>query len=160
MRQFGHAKLNLHITSVRNSLGILHCLPGIGKQSLHFLFTLYKILTALITHTVLIRKLLTGLQTKQNIMGLRIRRIRIMHVVGGYQRNLKLSAHFHKLHINRSLFRYSMVLHFQKVITFTKALFIFQSALTRLIHKPLGNISLHLSRQTGRQCNNTLVIAV
>ena len=62
-RQFGHAKLNFHMATVSNLLGILQCLQGIGKKCLHFLFGLNVVLPTLIAHTVFILKFLTGLDT-------------------------------------------------------------------------------------------------
>ena len=78
---------------VRNPLGIFDCLPRIGKQPLHLLFTLHIILTALITHTVFVRKLLSGLQTQEDIMRLHVIRIGIVHVIRYDHRNIQFPAH-------------------------------------------------------------------
>ena len=109
-RQLRHAEFNLHITSVCDPLGILHCLPGIGEQSLHFLFALDIILSALVAHTILVRQLFARLQAQQNVMRDRILRISIVHIVGGHQGNIQLPAHLDLFHIDRALFRDAVIL--------------------------------------------------
>ena len=93
MRQLGHAKLDLHVTSVRNPLGILHGFPCIREKSLHLLFTLHIVLTAHVTHSVFICQLLAGLEAKQDIVWLYILLIGIMHIIGRYQGNIQLLTH-------------------------------------------------------------------
>ena len=78
------------MTPVRDPLGILHRLPGIGKQSLHLLLALDIILTALIAHPVLVRECFSGLDTQKDIMGFHILRISIMYVIGTHQRDIQL----------------------------------------------------------------------
>lgn len=105
-----YAKLYLHITTVCNPLGILHGLPCIGEQSLHFLFALDIILSALVAHTILVRQLFARLQAQQNVMRDRILRIGIVHIVGGHQGNVQLPAHLDQFHIHGSLFRDAVIL--------------------------------------------------
>ena len=109
-RQLRHAEFDLHVTAVRDPLGILHCLPGIGEQSLHFLFALDIILPALVAHTILVRQLFARLQAQQDVMRDCILRIGIVHIVGGHQGNVQLSAHLEQFHIYRALFRDAVIL--------------------------------------------------
>ena len=109
-RQLCHAEFDLHVTAVRDPLGILHCLPGIGEQSLHFLFALDIILPALVAHTILVRQLFARLQAQQDVMRDRILGIGIVHIVGGHQGNVQLSAHLEQFHIYRALFRDAVIL--------------------------------------------------
>ena len=156
-RQLRHAKLYLHITTVCNPLGILHGLPCIGEQSLHFLFALDVILTALITHAILVRQLFAGLQTQQNIVGNRILSIGVMHIVGGYQRNVQFSAHLEQFHVHCPLFRDSMILQFQKIIALAEAGLVFASRFSRFVLHSLQNKPGHFTCKAGRQCDNSLV---
>ncbi len=87
------AELNLHMASVGNALGILHRFPCISEKTFHLLLTLHIVLSAFIAHTVLVRQLLASLQTEQNIVGLRILRIGVMHVVRRHQRDIQFPAH-------------------------------------------------------------------
>ena len=156
-RQLRHAKLYLHITTVCNPLGILHGLPCIGEQSLHFLFALDVILTALITHAILVRQLFAGLQTQQNIVGNRILSIGVMHIVGGYQRNVQFSAHLEQFHVHRTLLRDTVILQFQKIIALAKAGLVFASRFSRFVLHSLQNKPGHFTCKAGRQCDNSLV---
>ena len=81
MRQLRHTELDFHMTSVRDLLRILQSLQRIREQLLHFLFRLDIVLPALIAHTILIRKLLSGLNAEQDIVRLPVLRIGIMHVI-------------------------------------------------------------------------------
>ena len=93
MRHLVFAELNLHMASVGDALGVLHRFPCIGEKSLHLLLTLHIVLPAFIAHTILVRQLLASLQTEQNIVGLRILRIGVMHVIRRHQRDIQFSAH-------------------------------------------------------------------
>ena len=84
MRQLRLTKLDFHMTAVCNSLCIFHCLPRIGKQSLHLFFAFDEILTALVTHPVFVGKLFAGLDTQKDIVGLCVLRIGVVHVVRAY----------------------------------------------------------------------------
>ena len=125
MRQLRHAELDLHMTAVGDPLSIFHRFPGIREQSLHFLFALHIILAADITHPILVRQLFRRLDAQEDIVGFFIFRISIMNVVGNYQRNIQLLAHFKKSGIYRFLLRDPMVLHFQKIIAFAETRLIF-----------------------------------
>ena len=72
------------MASVGNALGIFQSLPGIWEQPFHLLLTLDEKLTALIAHPVLIRQLFVGLETQQDVVGVRVLFIGIMDIVGGH----------------------------------------------------------------------------
>ena len=160
MRHLGHAKLNLHVTTICDSLGILHCLPGIRKQCLHLFFALYIILPAFITHPVFIGKLLSGLQAQQNIMGSLILPVCIMDIVGGNQFNAQFLAHLHQGRVDRLLLRNAMILQFQEKVSLPETFLVFQCSFLCLIIKSLYNITLYLSCQTGRQGNDSFMVPV
>ena len=89
-RQLGIAKLDLHMTAVGDLLGIFERLQRIRKQLPHLRLTLDVILSAVIAHPVLICELCRRLDTQQNIVCLRIRRIRVMAVVRRDQLNPRI----------------------------------------------------------------------
>ena len=148
LRQLRHAKFDLHITAVSDPGCIIQCLLCIREELAHLQFTLYIVLTTLITHSVLIRYLLGSLDTQKNIMCLCILRIGIMDIVSRYQRDIQFLTHAHQCRIYCLLFRYSMILQFQEIIALSKACFIFECSLLCFLIESLGNISLHLSCQT------------
>ena len=78
MRQLRLSKLDLHMAAVRDLLGIFECFQRIRKQLLHLLFGFHIILSALIAHTILVRQLLSGLDTEQDVMRLGIVRIGVV----------------------------------------------------------------------------------
>ena len=148
------------MAAVSNPLSILHSLPCIGEQPLHLLLTLHEILTALIAHPVLVRQLLIGLETQQNVMGIRIPLTGIMDVVGSHQRDVQLPAHLQQLSIHQPLLRITVVLKLQEKISSSKAGFVLPGGLPGLFRKFFCNISLYFPGQTGGQCDQPLVIAV
>ena len=91
-------------------------------------------------------------------MGLRVLRIGIVDVVGGYQRNPCLLGHLHKLLVHQRLIRYPVILKFQEIIVFTENIPVFKGCLFRLIVKPLHDISLDLPGKTGAQGNDPFMI--
>ncbi len=113
------------MTSVRDPLRVLHRLPGVGEQPLHLLLALHVILSALVAHPVFIGQLLAGLNTQQDIMGLHIIRIGVMHVVGTDKRNIKLSGHVNKRRVDRGLGRNTVVLQFQKIVALPETFLVF-----------------------------------
>ena len=144
-----HAELNLHIAALRNLRRILNGLRRIGKESRHLLRRFHIILAALVAHPVLIRQLLSGLNTEQNIVGLHILRIGVMDIIGSHKRNIQLLAHAYQGLVYDFLFRQAVVLKLQKIISLSKDLFIFEGRLFGLLIEALHNIPLHLSCQAG-----------
>ena len=119
------AERNLHMTAVGNPLGVLHSLPRIGEKPLHLLLALHIILAALVAQAVFVSHLLSRLQTEQNIVGLGVLRISVVHVVGDHKRNVQLLVHAKKHGIDRLLRRNPVILQFQKVIIFPENILIF-----------------------------------
>ena len=113
------------MAAVCNFLRVFNRIQRIGKQCLHLFFGFHKILTALIAHTIFIRKLFAGLQTKQNVMRLRIFFISVMHVVSSHQIDAQLLMHPQQLLIDLRLLRNAMILQLQEKISFSKTGLIF-----------------------------------
>lgn len=90
-------------------------------------------------------------------MGLNVLRIRVVDVVGGHQGDFKLFAHAQQRLIHSLLIRNPVILQLQKIIAFSKDLFIFQGLLLGLIVETLYNISLHLPGQAGAQSDDPFV---
>ena len=160
MRQLRHAELDLHVAPVRNGLSVLHRLPGIGEEPLHLLFAFHIILAAFIAHPVLIRKLLRGLDAQQDIVGLFILRIRVMHVVGDHQRDIQFLTHGKQGGIHQPLCRNPMVLQLQEKIPLSEAFLVFQRRLFRLVHQTFLDVPRHLSRQAGGKGDDSLMILI
>ena len=108
-------------------------LKRIWKQLRHLLRRFYKILSALIAHTVFIRQLLAGLNTQKDIMCCHIILVSIMHIVRRDQRNMQLLAHPQKLLIDEPLVRNSVILELQKVIVLSENFLILQRGLPRFL---------------------------
>ena len=157
-RKLGHTKLNLHITTLCNLIRIFQSFRCIGKQRCHLFRGFNKILTAFITHTVLIRQPLASLQTEQDIMRLHILRIRVVHIIGCHQFNSHLPAHAKQRLIDLLLFRHAMILQLQKEIIFSKDILIAQGRFTCFLVHPTHDIAWNLSCQTSTQCNDTFMI--
>ena len=87
------AELYGHIAPLRDLLGILQRLGCIGEQLGHLFRTLDIVLPALIAHAVLIRHLLAGLDTQQNVVGFRVLRVSIVAVIGSNERYPGLLRH-------------------------------------------------------------------
>ena len=131
--QLGHAKFDLHMASFCNLMCIFKCLKRIWKQLRHLLRRFYKILSALIAHTIFICQLLAGLDTQKDIMCCHIILVSIMHIVCCDQRNMQLLTHPQKLLIDEPLIRDSVILKLQKIIVLSKNFLIFQRGLTRFL---------------------------
>ncbi len=110
VRQFRDPELDLHLAAVRDPLGVLHRLPGIGEQALHLLLALHIILAALIAHPVLIGELLARLQAQKDIVGVRILCIGVVDIIGGHQGNVQFPAHLQQFRVHHALFRKPVVL--------------------------------------------------
>ncbi len=160
MRQLSDAELNFHMTSVRDSLGIFHRFPCIGEESLHLLLAFDVVLSPFVTHSVFIRNLFAGLETEQNIMGIRVRRICIMDIIGGDQGDIQLFTHFQQFRIYKPLFRQPVILQFQKIVPFAETGLVLFRRFPRFLRQSLGDIPLHLPRQTCGQSNNPLMVLV
>ena len=90
-------------------------------------------------------------------MGNRILSIGVMHIVGGYQRNVQFSAHLEQFHVHRTLLRDTVILQFQKIIAFAEAGLVFASRFSRFFLHSLQNKPGHFTCKAGRQCDNSLV---
>ena len=93
-------------------------------------------------------------------MGIRILRIGIMDIVCSNQRDIQLPAHPEQFCVDCFLLRNPVILQFQKIIPLAEACLILSGSLSCLLRHPLYNIPLHLSRQTGRKRNNSLMILI
>ena len=93
LRQLRDPELNLHMAPVRDPLGIVQRLERIREELFHLFGRFHIILPAFIPHPVLIRELLPCLYTEQDIVGLRVFRIRIVDVIGRHQPDSRLLGH-------------------------------------------------------------------
>ena len=110
LRQLCHAKLDLNVAALRDLMGVIDGFLGVWKQRPHLLLRFHVILTALVTHTVLIRNFFPGLDTQQNVMRCRILRENIVDIVGCHQIHGQFPAHAHKSLVYGFLGRNSMIL--------------------------------------------------
>ena len=137
------------MTTICNLLRIFQRLQGIREQLRHLFRRFYIVLPAFITHTVFVIQLLSSLNTQQNIMGICVLCISVMYIIGGYQLNSCFFAHTQKLLIYHFLFWYAMILQFQKIVSFSKNLFMLQCRFFCLFIQPPGQILLYLTGQAG-----------
>ena len=98
------------MTALCNLMRIFQCFCRIWKKTFHLFRRFYIILTALITHTILICQFLTSLQAEQDIMWLGILCQGIMYVICCDQINSGLTVHLKKLLVYILLFRNTMIL--------------------------------------------------
>ena len=160
MRQLRYAEFDFHVAAVRNDLGILHGFPCIGEQPLHFFFAFHVILAALIPHSVLISQLFGCLDAQEDIMGLFILPVRIMHIVGSHKRDIQLLAHGKKRRVHRTLGGNPMILKFQEIIILSKTGLVFQRRFFGFVNQAFLDIAGHLSCQTGGKGYDTLMVTV
>ncbi len=93
-------------------------------------------------------------------MGIRIRLIGIMDIIGCHQGNIQFPAHLQQLRIYHTLFRISVVLQFQEEIPLPEAFLVLPGSLPGLVGLPFGNTALHFPCQAGRQGDDPLVITI
>ena len=158
LRQLGHAELNLHMAAVSNLLCILHCLPRIRKQRCHLFLRFDIVLPAFIAHPVLIRQLFSRLDTEQDVMGLLVLRIGVMHVIGGRQLDPQLLGHLQQTLVHKLLLRNTVVLQLQEIIALPENVLILQRLFLRVFVQPPNQVSLHLPGKAGAQCNDPLMV--
>ena len=91
-------------------------------------------------------------------MGLHVSVIGIVDIVGAYQFNSKLLSHAVKLLIHVLLIRNPVVLKLKKEIVLAKTILVFQSKLFGFLILTSYKGSRNLSRQTGCQTNQTLMV--
>ena len=149
LRQLCHAKLDLNVAALRDLMGVIDGFLGVWKQRPHLFLRLHIVLAALVTHTVLIRHLLAGLDTQQNVVSCRILCQNVMNIVGCHQIHGKLPAHAHQALVYHFLGGNSVVLQLQKEVAFSKDLFIMPCRPAGLLVHAPGQIALHLARQAG-----------
>ena len=111
-RQFRHAELDLDVAPLGDLLRILQRLRHVRKQFAHLLFRFQVELTALVTHPVGVRDLLTGLDAEQDVVRLRIVRVNVMHVVRAHQVDPEFLMQAHELLVHQTLLRDAVVLKF------------------------------------------------
>ena len=107
---FLFSKYDFYVTAFCNLSCILNCLSRIWKQLCHFLRRFYKILSALITHTVFVLYFLPCLDAKQDIVCLCIFLKCIMNIICGNQIDPCLFRHLKKCRIYLCLIWNSMIL--------------------------------------------------
>ena len=146
------------MAAVCDFLRILKCLQGIREEPPHLLFTLYIILAAFVTHPVLIRKLLSRLKTKQDVMRLFILRIGIVDVIGSYQLNSRLFRQTKKALVGRLLLAHPVILQLQEKVPFSENILILVCGFLGLFIKTPHQILLHLSGQTGTQSDDPAAV--
>ena len=139
-------------------MGIVDGFLGVREQCPHLFLRLHIVLAALVTHTVLIRHLLAGLDTQQNVVSCRILCQNVMNIVGCHQIHGKLPAHAHQALVYHFLGGNSVVLQLQKEVAFSKDLFIMPCRPAGLLVHAPGQIALHLARQAGTEGNDALMV--
>ena len=82
----------------------------------------------------------------------------IMYVIGTNQIDSRLSVHLQKLLINILLFRYPMILQFQKKVSFSKNILITKSCCLCILIHPSGKKSGYFTCQAGTQSNEPFMI--
>ena len=114
--QLCHPKLNLHIAPVRNLVGIVQSLLGIGKQRPHLLLGLTVKLSPLIPHPVLVSHLFPCLDAQKDVVSRRVLSQSIVDVIGGHQVYVQILRKAQKGLIHRLLSRNPVVLQLQKKV--------------------------------------------
>ena len=157
VREFGDAEFDLDIAALRDAVGVVQRLLGIGKQGPHFHLAFDKKLPARIPHPVLVGELLACLYAQQDIVSFHVIGVGIVDVVGGDQRDPQTPAHGHQRHIHFLLVLISVVLQFQEEITFSENIQILESRFIRRREIVPHDIAGHFSSQTGARSDDPLV---
>ena len=114
------SKFYCNITSFGYFSGIVYCLLRIREQCPHLVLGLEVILSALVTHSVLVLHLFLCLDTEQDVMCLCVLRKCIMYVICAYElypgflRKTKYTC------ICFFLFGYTMILQFKEIVSLAK----------------------------------------
>ncbi len=110
LRQLQLMERERHVAAFCNFRRVLTRFRRIGKQPIHFLRAFHIKLPALIAHPVLVQYGFACLNTKQNVMRLRILLVNIMAVVCRNQRDSRFFAHAQQGAVNLLLLPHTMVL--------------------------------------------------
>ena len=105
-------------------MSILNSFGRVWKQRSHLFLRLAVILSALVTHSVLVADLLAGLDAQQDIMRISVLGINIMNIICCDQLDAGLAAHPHKACIHKLLLRNSMVLKLKKEVALSEYILI------------------------------------
>ena len=104
------AKFECDMAAVCDFLRVVCGFFCIRKQTPHLLLAFYEKLSALVTHTVFIRNLFTGLDTEKDIVCLHIRFIGVMDIVRADKGNIQFLTDPKKPLVDRLLIRDAMIL--------------------------------------------------
>ena len=138
--------------------GILHRLQRIWEKRPHLLLGFKVKLTTLVSHTILVLYLMLCLDTKQNIMRLRILGTDIMHIVSRNKLQPRLLTHAQKPLINDLLRINTMILKLKIEMIRSEDLRQTQCFLLGFLIKALTQIRRNNARQTGTERNDALMI--
>ena len=158
-RQLIVSEFDGHAASLCDSVCILQSLRRIGEQGGHLLRRFDIILSAFISHTVLILQLLPGLEAEKNIVGRRVLRTGIMAVIRRDKADPQFSAHAQQLGVHLLLLRNPVVLQFQEEIPLPEDIPVGQSRLLCLLIEAAGQKSLYFSRKAGACADDPLMIS-
>ena len=137
------------MTSLRDLMGIFQSFKGVWEKLRHFFGGLHIVLSAFIAHTVLVCQLLPCLQAEKHVVGIRVVRESIVHVVGRHQLYPRLIMHPHQLLVDSLLLGDSVILHLQEKVSLPENILITQRSFFGLLVHSSGEETGHFACQTG-----------
>ena len=156
--QLRDAELNLHVTAVRDGLGIVDSLRNIGEKLPHLLLALHIVLAALIAHAVRILHLLLRLNAEEDVVGFGVFGVRIVAVVRADDRNPGLRVNSKKPRNHGPVHGQAVVLQLQEIIIASKETVVLFGQFLRPFVVSLLKLPLHLAGQAGGQADQALVV--
>ena len=131
VRKFCFAEFNGDIAAVGDLLRIFYGFRCVREDRAHLILALHIELAAGIAHAVLVGELFAGLNTQEDIVGLRVPGIGIMAVVRRDQRDTEFLRHRKKRGIDLLLIRVTMILQLEEEVALPEAVIVFEGGLLR-----------------------------
>ena len=158
MRKFCFAEFNGDIAAVGDLLRIFYGFRCVREDRAHLILALHIELAAGIAHAVLVGELFAGLNTQEDIVGLRVPGIGIMAVVRRDQRDTEFLRHRKKRGIDLLLIRVTMILQLEEEVALPEAVIVFEGGLLRRADVAAHDVTRNLPGEAGGAGDDALVI--
>ena len=145
------------MAAVGNALGVVERLLCVGKELSHLLLALDIELSAGIAHAVFVGQLFAGLDTEQDIVGLRVLREGVVAVIRGDQRDPRRAADAQESGIDGLLVGVAVILQFEEEIALAEDIEVAQGRLAGALRIPADDLTRDLAGQAGGAGDNAFV---